>query len=175
MKKDKNWLRKAILKNVREEYFGESIETDKVFELVDQLDQLDEPELPAIPQFVADWIEKNKNKYNIKTALGNIDAQEDDICDWVLYNLDTFSIAFITGNYTVELEPYWVVSFQAGDFYSTLNEIAYFKEFIRDDSIRIKPNGRTFKNDPEVYGFKDKAKAEAVALLINGAVEEAME
>lgn len=131
--------------------------TRKILSLIEQLE---EPLLPIIPQFVADWIDKNKNKYNIKTALGNIDAQEDDICDWVLYNLNTFARAWLDG-YTIEKEPQWVVN---------TGENEYFVDFFD----RLEPHivyGKISDGD-EIMRFDLKQRAEAVATLIGGTVEE---
>ena len=97
-----------------------------VFEL---LEQLDEPQKPVVPQFVADWIEKNKG-----SLFGlNYDSVSSEIYDWVYEeegNLKKLHFACAIG-YTVEKEKKYRVSLKngqplikaplGGNFYFTQN------------------------------------------------------
>ena len=72
--------------------------------------QSGEPELPVIPQFVADHIEKEKNKTIPPILYGAyLEARKiPDIFKWVWRNgknHNAFAIAYITGNYEIEKEP----------------------------------------------------------------------
>ena len=72
------------------------------------LDQLDEPEKVKIPQFVADWIEKCKNKE--KSLLDALLYTPEKVNSWVgnSENQETFAIAWIFG-YEVEKEKRYTV------------------------------------------------------------------
>lgn len=138
MNKDKHWLSNEITNLAGSAFFREENESVvNVIELRKLVNQLDEPEIPMIPQFVADWIEK----YNIKTALGNIDAQEDDICAWVLYNLDTFSRAWLDG-YRIEKETmYYVIFVESED---KEKGKALYKDFNYDGDKVVSTHIETF-------------------------------
>lgn len=75
------------------------------------LDQLDEPEKVKIPQFVADWIEKCKNKE--KSLLDALLYTPEKVNSWVgnSENQETFAIAWIFG-YEVEKEKRYLVRFK---------------------------------------------------------------
>lgn len=71
----------------------------------------------------------------------------------------------------VEKAPRWVVPFADED-----GETFYFSNFYEDEKGNmLTPNGFPNKKDPHVIKFTDKAKAEAVALLVGGKVEEVTE
>ena len=68
---------------------------------IDLIEQLDEPEKVTIPQFVADWIEKCKNKE--KSLLNALLYTPEKVNSWVgnSENQETFALAWIFG-YEVE-------------------------------------------------------------------------
>lgn len=78
-------------------------------DVIEIINQIDEPEKPVIPQFVADWIEKNKSYintlYNAYTLLGQ---RKNDVSLWVNSNQDTFARAWLFG-YEVEKEKLYTV------------------------------------------------------------------
>lgn len=75
-----------------------------------------EPEKVKIPQFVADWIEKCKNKE--KSLLDALLYTPEKVNSWVgnSENQETFAIAWIFG-YEVEKEPKYTVKFKATNQY----------------------------------------------------------
>ena len=74
----------------------------EIKQVLKDLDKLEEPQKVTIPQFVADWLEKVKNK-----LFGlNYDSVPSEIYDWVYEeegNLKKLHIACVIG-YTVEKE-----------------------------------------------------------------------
>ena len=70
---------------------------------------------PVVPQFVADWIEKNKGKNSLRNVLitttvdGKIYGWLNQHEDGVFVNQETFALAWILG-YTVEKEKRYRVS-----------------------------------------------------------------
>ena len=91
---------------------------------IDMIEQLDEPQKPVVPQFVADWIEKNKG-----SLFGlNYDSVSSEIYDWVYEeegNLKKLHFACAIG-YTVEKEKRYYVRFKfIEDSYSYLTLIKH--------------------------------------------------
>lgn len=74
--------------------------------VINLIEQLDEPQKPVVPQFVAEWIEKNKG-----SLFGlNYDSVSSKIYDWVYEeegNLKKLHLACAIG-YTVEERKYTV-------------------------------------------------------------------
>ena len=79
---------------------AEYIEIDAAIELISELD---EPEKVKVPQFVADWIEKCKEKE--KSLLNSLLYTPEGVNSWVSNseNQETFALAWIFG-YEVEKE-----------------------------------------------------------------------
>ena len=90
------------LKNI----FGNKCEYIKIDAVIELASELDEPQKVAVPQFVADWIEKNKG-----SLFGlNYDSVSSEIYDWVYEeegNLKKLHLACAIG-YTVEERKYTV-------------------------------------------------------------------
>ena len=185
MKKDKKWLKGLIneegifmdmhlLGRIDKQYWkNENIKINKgrLFYLIDQLD---EPEKVVIPQFVADWIDTH-NLHGNNPLREYIDLESDftegwtneedaSVYHWI--NKDKNPYAFIDAlryGYEVEKEKKWVV--KQGKL--------YLKSF---DIWREECNNAEFVFDKEsTIKFTDKVKAEAVALLVDGTVEEVTE
>lgn len=147
--------------------------------------------LPIIPRFVADYL-TNSSIYSLEERIAlliksndgddfyfrdllpqdnQITQEEGEKLYGYASNAELGDLLTLVNGYTIEKETRWVVKFQAGDFYDNLNEFAYFSEFINHKVVPIQPNGRTHKDDIDVYKFEEKDRAEAVALLIGGTVE----
>lgn len=125
--------------------------------------ELKQQEKVIVPQFVADWIEKNKEYLTIYGALDEAGNDTGDLFDWVQRDdMETLSRAWLDG-YEVEKEAQWVV------YQQDVNKL-YLQRF----SIwQENNNNYSFEYDKETaIKFTDKQKAKAVALLINGQVEE---
>lgn len=157
------------------EYMSDHYRFDKeeLFEKLKEYNYLKKHSIvakPAVPQFVAEWIKDFKNR---GLALGETldthyeDDHEMDV--WLYSNKDrndeVFARAWLDG-YEVEKEPQWVVSFLDED-----GDKFYFSEFYEEDGNVLTPNGHD-KTTVDVIRFKSKSKADALALLINGEVEE---
>lgn len=147
---------------------------------VDLASELDEPVKPEVTQFVADWYEQHKDilDYSIWEACVNSRADYDDLegttgnefYDWLInaggedgeHERITLLVHMKDG-YTVK-EPKWAVK----DSRSTA---MYFNSV-----AGVSKDGEFGCGWSEITGcvkFTDKAKAEAVATLVDGEVEEA--
>ena len=92
--------------------------------ILKSIEQLDEPQEPVVPQFMADWIEKNKG-----SLFGlNYDSVSSEIYDWVYEeegNLKKLHLACAIG-YTVEKEKRYYIRFKfIEDLYSYLTLIKH--------------------------------------------------
>ena len=76
--------------------------------ILKDLEQLDEPEKVKIPQFVAEWIEKCKEKE--KSLLNSLLYTPEGVNSWVSNseNQETFALAWIFG-YEVEKEKRYII------------------------------------------------------------------
>ena len=59
--------------------FGASFKTKVYEELLEDLKQLDEPQKVVVPQFVADWYEKNKDEFELNLWVFLTDFDEENI------------------------------------------------------------------------------------------------
>ena len=85
-------------------------------EFIHDLQQLDEPQKPVVPQFVAEWIEKCKEKE--KSLLNSLLYTPEGVNSWVdnSENQETFALAWIFG-YKVEKEKEYLVKIKANNQY----------------------------------------------------------
>lgn len=126
---------------------------------------LDEPEKPEIPHWLAERIEE----YNIDSSVGfwrfvfNGSIFDPEERAWILDNDDIINKIFLCG-YTVK-EPAWVVKINKKVYFCRFTD-KYFKE--NSDEPTYSESG----NPELIKKFTDKAKAEAVATLIEGTVED---
>jgi len=127
------------------------------------MEKLDEPELPVIPQFVAEWIVDYKERYDFRAIIQEIEMTlvNLDVDMWIENNFEKFSKAWLDG-YKIEKEPEWIVKLEKG---------RYVDNFIKNTvGIEIDITSKLDYTAP--IRFKDKAKAEAVALLVGGKAED---
>lgn len=94
---------------------------------------------PVVPQFVADWIEKNKGKNSLRNVLitatvdGKIYGWLNQHEDGVFVNQETFALAWILG-YTVEKEKRYLVKLRGVEELScVLNYDASADEWLMAD------------------------------------------
>ena len=145
---------------------------------VDLASELDEPVKPEVTQFVADWYEQHRDilDYSIWEACVNSRADYDDLegttgnefYDWLInaggedgkHERITLLVHMQDG-YTVK-EPTWVVKNANGKYFVSLSYGSVLGT-LRQGQIASKRRA---------YEFPDKAKAEAVATLVEGSVEE---
>lgn len=98
--------------------------------VIDLIEQLDEPQKPVVPQFVADWIEKCKNKE--KSLLNALLYTPEKVNSWIgdSKNQETFTLAWING-YHIEEEKRYYVKLKAVDQYLVRNEDENFLGFLQ--------------------------------------------
>ena len=174
MKKDKEWFKQQMVRNYpsQSEIDNPDYEIIAKVKIIDEvlslIDQVDEPELPVIPQFVADFIREIKNRKPLPIILYGALLEAKDIqelFDWIWKNGENhnaFAIAFITGKYEIKKEPEWTVKLDNG---------RYVDNFIESNTgVEVELSHRLGCTAPII--FKDKSKAEAVALLVGGEVVE---
>lgn len=139
----------------------------KISKARELINQLDESQKVVVPRFVDEWIKQCKKKATLADCLkGYYETQNSivgsaDFQNWVVDNEndELTAKAWIFG-YEVEKEPTWIVEFtDYGGWYFT----NWKHSVMNPDGTRIKSNA---------YKFNDKSKAEGVALLIDGTVEE---
>lgn len=146
-------------------------------DLASELDEPVEPELVEVPQFVADWFEVNKDnlEYNIWNYIFEWRAKETDADAIFKFWIGTSdnepleTLIRMKDGYTIKQEPKWVVKFEdfGEEFYFT-----WWSNIYKKDDNPLSPDGHTDKTDTTVFKFTDKSKAEAVATLVDGSVEE---
>lgn len=175
MRKDKAWLKEEIKKLITEEsQFMLHAEMVDLGLVLLSIDELDEPEKPVIPQFIANFIEKWKDQglAMYEWFSFDFDNKEDEEVNKWLYDNDCeentrreyLLIDAVRYGYEVEKEPQWVV----------LRNCMYIKNFYfgeMNNDYRV--GSIAYKEQAMLFNEKDKA--EAVALLVDGEVEEVTE
>ena len=77
-------------------------------DVLEFIEQIDEPEKPVVPQYVADYIDSERNSGStLSEALGNM-YYEQRIADWFYINSETFAKAWLYG-YETEKEKLYTV------------------------------------------------------------------
>ena len=128
------------------EYVSVSQMGKKAF--IDLIEQLDEPQKPVIPQFVADWYEKNKNNldYNIWNYVYEWkDQEEDEFKNWFNHSNKAFQIIANMHQFGYEIEKekrYLVKAKNIGDGWEYLKwnnvrQYWYFGNKKRLDDVRL--------------------------------------
>lgn len=155
--------------------------------LVSALPPYNLSEKPEIPKFVADWIEEVKQRgCGLADALNYFVSpiMPEKLKQWIQFdfaaigchhdNQELLAKAWLHG-YTIEKEPVWIVKFN-----NPINKYwTYFTAFKGTDDKEVswidydesQPN---YIGNPlsHAHPFKSKDKAEAVATLTDGTVEE---
>lgn len=159
------WLKKT--------YTGETEMFIPLSKLRELLEQLDEPKKVVIPRFVAEWIKQCKKVGTLADCLNgyyetgvNKVVSSEDFQTWFLEknNEELTAEAWLYG-YELEPEPAWVVKFtKHGEWYFTgWGDTS-------DGLGVLEPDGADSKW--YAYKFTDNKKAEALAVLIDGTIEE---
>ena len=138
----------------------------KVRELLDQLDE-PQDEKVVVPDFVADWFEGNK--WNLEVNIWRVTieickkGEQTDFEKWVNDSgnkpFETLIKMKLFG-YTVKPKR-WVVK---------LPNDYYFSSWVSLYSLEA--DGAAYKFYDDVFVFDDRTKAEAVATLVDGIVDE---
>lgn len=167
--KNKEWLKEEINK-VTSRIYGADFNTIK--ETDDLINQLEEPEQEkvAVPQFVADWIEKNRDKTTLLDSKAMMIQRciHDDlrVLDWVDDNEDLFIRAWLDG-YTVEKEKLYRVKVDQGPNYTYVESLHLYSDVIKPLDFNYK-----FSAKEHALKFASRNQAKGVAELVDGEVEE---
>lgn len=107
------------------DYSGSRSKIDKLTTL-ELIKLLDEPQKVVVPQFVADWIEKCKNKE--KSLLDALLYTPEKVNSWVgnSENQETFALAWILGYEAEEEKRYYIRLKNVDENYNYLNYIKHF-------------------------------------------------
>ena len=134
------------------------VKSAKVRELLEQLDEL-QVEKVEVPGFIDKLIRKCKaKKETIFCSIANL-YRESDEYKWYVDNAEIYERAWVNG-YTVKPKR-WVV--KAGDYHST---------YVDSLTITSEKSRHTISGKEKAHIFTDRAKAEAVAVLVEGTVVE---
>lgn len=152
---------------------GEKDRYVKVAKVREWLGQLDEPQKVKVPEFIADWIEEyKKDDRTLYQVMNDIECAvyyhkgKDLAYKWLFSGEEAgehqkiFATAYYE-DYEVEEEPKWVVKDRKG-------ECVYELRLAYTDTTMVNTN----KTGIDGLVFTDRTKAEAVATLINGTVEQ---
>ncbi|WP_369118236.1 DUF1642 domain-containing protein [Enterococcus thailandicus] len=129
--------------------------------------KLDEPQNPVVPCSVGSLIEFYREKgvtlkhiLNCFNEWADTDNEHTDEVNWIVSNPETFMRAWLDG-YEVEKEPTWVVKRSDGTIVTQFSLWG------------LNGEGWSFDTDhPNPLIFTNKAKADAVAVLVSGEVIE---
>ncbi|TVT07666.1 DUF1642 domain-containing protein [Enterococcus durans] len=136
-------------------------------EILKDLKQLDEPQKPKTEvfnhdeKFVVEWLDHTTEyHYSLYNAINDAGSE---VRSWMKigFNSHRFARALMSLDYEVEKEPRWVVK---------LPNDYYFSSWVSLYSLEA--DGAAYKFYDDVFVFDDRTKAEAVATLVDGSVEE---
>lgn len=138
-------------------------------EILEDLKQLDEPQKPVVPKFVAEWFEEKEGGlenaifYECVRVTDTYSKDYSEFQRWLVSaeNNPIETLIRMKDGYEVEKEPRWVVK---------LPNDYYFSSWVSLYSLEA--DGAAYKFYDDVFVFDDRTKAEAVATLVDGSVEE---
>lgn len=155
--------------------YVEFSETTKYFVEKDEISLTEPSKKVEIPEYVAEWIDFCKEQdFSLHTAMNwfsdlpeEIETFYEEAYSWLTdenyqEHEEIFARAWLDG-FTIEPKR-WVVKFEQD------NEQFYFNSWMHVYSTQ--PIGYARKEADNVIKFTDKKKAEAVATLVEGSVEE---
>lgn len=117
-------------------------------------------EIPLELEDYINWANSNYTNQMTKVSMASVQMFSTDLARWVWANQNTFLLAMVSGNYAVK-RPEYVVRLKNGSLLS-------------DMSVIMAEDGKTTKwsGNGKALRFKNKDKAKAMALLVDGSVEE---
>lgn len=158
------------------------VKFDKVRELLEQIDE-PQAEKVEVPDFVAEWLKTNEYSSDIYDLFQTVEYATDadgfipenwkwceEFYDWISQDSDTLYILSDAIRYGYTVKPKrWVVKFNdMGTYFYFID----WSDIYRNDDNPFVPNGHLDKSEDRVFIFTEKSKAEAVATLVEGSVEE---
>lgn len=146
------------------------------------VDRLDEPQKVKVRPCVAEWFEEHKNNLSYFIWEACVESRDeydefeettgDEFYDWLLNaggkDNATERIEILIrmkDGYEIEKEPRWIVKYIP----PFVDEFRYYS--MNDVNFDIAESSWTSDKE-DAYPFTEKEKAEAVALLVDGSVEE---
>lgn len=165
-------MKKADVHGPLGKYTADIVLATQLSDLISRLPE--EKELPVIPQFVADWIEINKN-IEIDYAFELIKSRAksgklDEFDNWVNKNKKMFALAFVAG-YAIEKEPKYVVKVRDQNSWLYLKSMQLYKDV--EERTDLNSNFECWKE--KAIKFTNKEQAEGIAKFFNGEVVEVMD
>lgn len=138
--------------------------------------KIDEPQKPVVPKFVADWYEHHKHKTLEAKFMHIENAADDRVVNWYEKckgrhnnprgnSQETLAMMDLFG-YTVEQPKRWVVKNDRG--YVAMEN---FEDF-NTCRVGVRMSIVDKKSEGSAWDDVDRKKAEAVATLVDGSVEE---
>lgn len=178
MKKDKQWLVGEITKQIniyggkgeRMEGFNKGLEF-----VLGMVEELEEPEKPIIPQFVADFIEKQKKngisllQFGYGYGYFGKNISDPTVYEWVDRNEDKFIKAYLNG-YEVKKQKLYRVKLDQGSNYLYVESLHLYKDVVEPLDFYYK-----FSVKENALKFTSRNQAKGVAELVGGEVEEVTE
>lgn len=132
---------------------------------VDKLDE-SQAEKEEVPDFAAPFIEKLKTtgrRYGVELEKAYASGEDADLSEWLWFNENVLTVfRALENGYTVKKEPRWVVKRRDGDYVNDYQEATLCVGIGLTPELDVLPP----------FKFTDKSKAEAVATLVDGSVEE---
>ena len=109
-------------------------------------------ELPVIPKYVADWITRYREKYDLYPALRLLENNTlvwGEIYEWYRMNTRKFVNAYFTGEYEVEDEQ---------KYYVDLDTAAYVEKWKDNDRVDIYTDGISGSDEFEFHLTEEEIK-----------------
>ena len=109
-------------------------------------------ELPVIPKYVADWITRYREKYDLYPALRLLENNTfvwGEIYEWYRMNTRKFVNAYFTGEYEVEDEQ---------KYYVDLDTAAYVAKWKDNDRVDIYTDGISGSDEFEFHLTEEEIK-----------------
>lgn len=153
---------------------AQSVANDIILDLEEDLKQLDEPQKPILPKCAEQFLKIAQSSNDVIQLFDSIIYATDsdglilekwgwsvDFYNWLAKDSDTLYILCdaLRYGYEVEKEPLYYVKHK--------NDDTYFVEFINSSFSSIWDDEIN-----RIKSFKDKTKADAVAVLVSGEVVE---
>ena len=109
-------------------------------------------ELPVIPKYVADWMTRYREKYDLYPALRLLENNTfvwGEIYEWYRMNTRKFVNAYFTGEYEVEDEQ---------KYYVDLDTAAYVAKWKDNDRVDIYTDGISGSDEFEFHLTEEEIK-----------------
>ena len=180
MKKDREWvfieLGKLFPSHAEIRDYPDNVTVTKrelLNKVYDILSQLDEPEvlsqeLPVIPEYVANWIIRHRDAYNLYQALRKLENNTlfwGPIYEWYRIYTHKFVNAYLTGEYEVEEEQKYYVEdrkhallckWESSDGWEVISTMEATEDGLHTDTLVFELTEQEIKDyDPRYWAFAE--------------------